>query len=65
VPTNNLVDHLRLTDDDTKVCIFNHASFLKMQNQSYVNAVYLSMPFGLTCAAPSCPTASQMRLSVL
>jgi hypothetical protein len=36
VPTNNLVDHLRLTDDDTKVCIFNHASFLKMQNQSTI-----------------------------
>lgn len=29
--TDNLVDHLRLTDDDTKVHIFHHASFLEYQ----------------------------------
>lgn len=27
--TDNLVDHLRLTDDDTRVHIFHHASFLE------------------------------------
>jgi hypothetical protein len=27
--TDNLVDHLRLADDDRKLCIFHHASFLK------------------------------------
>ncbi|ORY17108.1 hypothetical protein BCR34DRAFT_622064 [Clohesyomyces aquaticus] len=36
VPTNNLVDHLRLTDDDTKVYIFNHASFLKLQSANTI-----------------------------
>jgi len=64
VPTNNLVDHLRLTDDDTKVYIFNHASFLKMQNQSYVKPLHVSMLLGLIYAAPFCPTASQTRLFV-
>jgi hypothetical protein len=29
--TDNLADHLRLTDDDTKVHIFHHASFLEIQ----------------------------------
>ncbi|KAF2499047.1 hypothetical protein BU16DRAFT_261029 [Lophium mytilinum] len=29
--TNNLADHLRMTDDDTKVTIFHHASFLELQ----------------------------------
>ncbi|KAI3320665.1 hypothetical protein HD806DRAFT_547200 [Xylariaceae sp. AK1471] len=32
--TDNLVDHLRLTDDDTKVHVFHHASFLEHQRQS-------------------------------
>ncbi|KAF2969455.1 hypothetical protein GQX73_g4119 [Xylaria multiplex] len=32
--TDNLVDHLRLTDDDTKVHIFHHASFLEYQRWS-------------------------------
>ncbi|KAK5636367.1 hypothetical protein RRF57_012079 [Xylaria bambusicola] len=32
--TDNLVDHLRLTDDDTKVHIFHHASFLESQRWS-------------------------------
>ncbi|KAK8062632.1 hypothetical protein PG997_014729 [Apiospora hydei] len=30
--TENLVDHLRLSNDDTKVHIFHHASFLEYQN---------------------------------
>lgn len=29
VPTNNLLDHLRLTHDDTKLLVFHNASFLK------------------------------------
>ena len=29
--TDNLLDHLRLTDDDTKVHIFHHATFLQYQ----------------------------------
>lgn len=36
VPTTNLLDHLRLTDDDTKLYVFHHASFLKRQSQMYV-----------------------------
>ncbi|KAH6980077.1 hypothetical protein EDB82DRAFT_278293 [Fusarium venenatum] len=32
--TDNLVDHLRLTDDDQRVHIFHHASFLYVQQQS-------------------------------
>ncbi|KAH8734453.1 hypothetical protein BGZ61DRAFT_442574 [Ilyonectria robusta] len=32
--TDNLVDHLRLTDDDRRVHIFHHASFLEVQRQS-------------------------------
>lgn len=31
--TDNLIDHLRLTEDDTKVHIFHHASFLERQRQ--------------------------------
>lgn len=31
--TDNLIDHLRLTEDDTKVHIFHHASFLKYQRE--------------------------------
>lgn len=31
--TDNLVDHLRLTEDDSKVRIFHHASFLEYQSQ--------------------------------
>ncbi|KAF2468727.1 uncharacterized protein BDR25DRAFT_315715 [Lindgomyces ingoldianus] len=41
IPTDNLIDHLRLTDDDTKVYIFHHASFLKCQSRSTI------MPDGL------------------
>ncbi|KUI66045.1 hypothetical protein VM1G_01349 [Cytospora mali] len=32
--TDNLVDHLRMSDDDTKVHIFHHASFLECQRYS-------------------------------
>ncbi|PFH60328.1 hypothetical protein XA68_11139 [Ophiocordyceps unilateralis] len=32
--TDNLLDHLRLADDDRRVHIFHHASFLEMQKQS-------------------------------
>ncbi|KAF1847109.1 uncharacterized protein K460DRAFT_402475 [Cucurbitaria berberidis CBS 394.84] len=31
LPTSNLLDHLRLTDDDTKLYVFHHASVLKCQ----------------------------------
>jgi hypothetical protein len=34
--TNNLADHLRLLDDDTRVTIFHHASFLKTVESWYV-----------------------------
>lgn len=29
VPTDNLVDHLRLVDRDKKLCVFHHVAFLK------------------------------------
>ena len=32
--TDNLADHLRLTDDDKRVHIFHHASFLEAQRES-------------------------------
>ena len=32
--TDNLADHLRMSDDDTKVHIFHHASFLECQRHS-------------------------------
>ncbi|KAJ3496222.1 hypothetical protein NLG97_g2815 [Lecanicillium saksenae] len=32
--TDNMLDHLRLTDDDQRVHIFHHASFLEVQKQS-------------------------------
>lgn len=34
VPTNNLLDHLRLVDDDSKLLVFHNASFLKRQTRS-------------------------------
>jgi len=34
--TDNLVDHLRLTDDDQRVHIFHHASFLHVQQQRFI-----------------------------
>ncbi|KAK7415744.1 hypothetical protein QQX98_005657 [Neonectria punicea] len=33
--TDNLVDHLRLTDDDRRVHVFHHASFLEVQRQRF------------------------------
>jgi hypothetical protein len=33
VPTSNLLDHLRLTHDDTRLLVFHYASFLKVQPQ--------------------------------
>jgi hypothetical protein len=35
LPTNNLLDHLRLIDNDTKLCVFYQASFLKGQTERY------------------------------
>lgn len=32
--TNNLVDHLRMSDDDTEVHIFHHAAFLECQRRA-------------------------------
>ena len=32
--TSNLLDHLQMTDDDTTVHIFHHASFLKLHRRS-------------------------------
>lgn len=32
--TDNLIDHLRMSDDDKRVHIFHHASFLECQRQS-------------------------------
>lgn len=32
--TDNLIDHLRMSDDDTKVHIFHHAGFLECQKES-------------------------------
>ncbi|EDU48848.1 conserved hypothetical protein [Pyrenophora tritici-repentis Pt-1C-BFP] len=31
VPTANLLDHLRIIDDDTKLCVFHHVSVLGLQ----------------------------------
>ncbi|KAH7083683.1 hypothetical protein FB567DRAFT_89983 [Paraphoma chrysanthemicola] len=33
VPTSNLLDHLRLTHDDTRVHVFHHVSFLRVQSK--------------------------------
>lgn len=32
--TSNLADHLLMKDDDTRVCIFHHATFLELHRQS-------------------------------
>jgi hypothetical protein len=34
--TSNLLDHLRMRDDDTSVALFHHASFLNFQKDWYV-----------------------------
>lgn len=31
MPTSNLLDHLRLTDDDTRLYVFHHVSYLRRQ----------------------------------
>jgi hypothetical protein len=31
--SNNIADHLRLIDNDRKICIFHHATFLQHQNR--------------------------------
>ena len=38
IPTDNLLDHLLLVDEDRKLCVFHHASFLKrmVATQKYV-----------------------------
>lgn len=33
LPTSNLLDHLRLTDDDTKLHVFHHTSYLRRQTK--------------------------------
>jgi hypothetical protein len=35
LPTANLLDHLRLTDDDSKLYVFHHASVLRCQSHKY------------------------------
>jgi hypothetical protein len=37
VATSNLLDHLRLTSNDTKLHVFHHASFLRHQTQRYAH----------------------------
>lgn len=39
--TNNLADHLRLTDGDKKVAIFHHASFLECQLKKYARLQHI------------------------
>lgn len=55
IPTNNLLDHLRLTHDDTRLHVFNHISFLGFKPPSKPchdpHAPYLFM---LTKTAPCC-----------
>jgi hypothetical protein len=36
--TDNLVDHLRMTDDDRRVHIFHHASFLEVQRRRWIHS---------------------------
>jgi hypothetical protein len=31
--TNNIADHLRLVEDDSKLCVFHHTTFLKWQDR--------------------------------
>ena len=61
VPTTNLLDHLRLTNDDTKVHIFNHASFLNHQLERYAMSC-CTLCRTLTSKAPSYPMAWLKRL---
>jgi len=34
--TNNLADHLRLIENDTKLCIFHHVTFLRWNNRYFI-----------------------------
>lgn len=43
--TNNLLDHLRMRDDDTSVALFHHASFLNFQKDWYVDKGTIPLPF--------------------
>jgi hypothetical protein len=61
VPTTNLLDHLRLTNDDTKVHIFHHASFLNHQLERYAMSCR-TLRRTLTSKAPSYPMAWLKRL---
>lgn len=54
VPTTNLLDHLRLTHDDTRLHVFHHASFLNHQLQEYVTSLHSSRS-KLILKAPSYP----------
>ena len=40
IPTDNLLDHLLLVDEDKKLCVFHHVSFLKrmLATQRYVTS---------------------------
>ena len=61
VPTTNLLDHLRLTNDDTKVHIFHHASFLNHQLERYAMS-RRALRLTLTSKALSYPMAWLKRL---
>jgi hypothetical protein len=57
VPTSNLLDHLRLTHDDTRLLVFHYASFLNVQSQRYMHYPPSALSM-LSVAAQSYPTAS-------
>jgi len=42
--TDNLIDHLRLINDDTVVCVFHHTAFLECQRSTYVSSLRASLP---------------------
>lgn len=53
--TDNLADHLRLTDDDRKVHLFHHASFLETQRLRWVvGSPYLACPGMTDLYLPTC-----------
>lgn len=43
--TCNLLDHLRMSDDEGSVAIFHHASFLHYQRSRYVMKTSTPFPF--------------------
>lgn len=63
IPTTNLLDHLRLTNDDTKVHIFHHASFLNYQLERYATSC-CTLRGTLTSKALFYPMAWLKRLCV-